>query len=270
MKIVFIGDIVGRSGREALECYLPHIKEKLQPDFIIANGENAAHGFGITAKICQDLYAIGVDCITTGNHIWDQKEIMTYIDSDPRLIRPINYPAGTVGRGASVFTLQDGRSILVINAMARIFMDPLDDPFAAVMNVVQQYPLGQKINAIFVDFHGETSSEKMAMAHYLDGKISALVGTHTHIPTADAHILPLGTAYQTDAGMSGDYNSIIGMKTATPIHKFTKKTPPAERMSPADGEGTLCGVFIETNDQTGKATRILPIRLGKWLQETVF
>jgi len=268
MKILFIGDIMGRSGREALEKYLPKLKNDLSPDVIIVNGENAAHGLGITPKMVQEFYDWGVDVITTGNHVWDQREILTYIDRDPKLLRPINFPEGTPGKGAYIHRLKDGLSICVINAMARTFMDPIEDPFKMVMNAVQANPLKTSVDAIFVDFHGETTSEKMAMGHYLDGKISALVGTHTHIPTADTRILEKGTAYQTDAGMTGDFDSVIGVRKDIPIHRFTKKIP-GERMVPAAGEATLCGTFIETNDATGLATTIKPLRLGPHLSEAV-
>lgn len=261
MKILFIGDIMGRSGRDALAKHLPDLKKSLTPDVIIVNGENAAHGIGISEKIVLELYELGVDVVTTGNHVWDQRDVIPYIQRDPKLLRPINFPAGTPGNGAVVHVLKDGRKILVVNAMARLFMDPLDDPFAAMDQLVKAHPLGKSVHASFLDFHGEASSEKMAMAHYLDGRISAVVGTHTHIPTADAQIFDKGTAYQTDAGMTGDYNSVIGMRTETPIMRFTRKLS-LEKLAPAEGEGTVCGIYIETNDLTGLANSIRPIRKG--------
>lgn len=261
MKILFIGDVVGRSGRDAVSAHLPELKKALQTDVVILNGENAANGVGITDKICAGFYQDGVDVITTGNHVWDQREIIGYIDGDPRLLRPLNYPKGTPGRGHCLYTLPDSRKILVINAMGRVFMDQLDDPFPQVENLVQTYALKRGSDAIFLDFHAEVTSEKMAMAHFLDGRVSGIVGTHTHIPTADAQILPGGTAYQTDAGMTGDYNSVIGVKKEVPIFRFTRKMP-TERMTPAEGEATLCGVFIETNDSSGLAKRIEPVRIG--------
>lgn len=265
MRILFIGDVMGRSGRDALTKHLPDIKEKTKPDVIIVNGENAAHGLGINEKICKEFYEIGVDIITTGNHVWDQREILVYIDRDKKLLRPINFPANTPGNGFILHTLQDGRTILVINAMARTFMDPIEDPFRVVMDCVKAHGLKYKADAIFVDFHGETTSEKMALTHYLDGKISALVGTHTHIPTADAQVFDGGTAFQTDAGMTGDYDSVIGVRKDIPVHKFVRKIP-GERMIPSDGEATVCGTLIETDDKTGLAVNIAPLRVGPRLR----
>lgn len=268
MKILFCGDIVGRSGRDVLLRYLPRLKSELSLDVIVANGENAAHGFGITKGICQDFFAAGINVITTGNHIWDQKEILGYIDREPRLLRPINYPSTAPGKGYYIHQDAKGRKILVINAMARLFMDALDDPFQDVEEILRAHPLGGSVQAILLDFHGEATSEKMAMGHFCDGRVSFVVGTHSHIPTADTQILPKGTAYQTDAGMCGDYNSVIGMDIQVPLHRFTRKTP-TDRMSPALGPGTLCGVFVETNDQTGLAISAHPIRLGGRLMETI-
>ena len=261
MRIIFIGDIMGRSGRDALAKHLPVLKEKLRPDVIIVNGENAAHGIGLTADICKEFYALGVDVITTGNHVWDQREIIQYIDRDPKLLRPINYPKGAPGKGFYVHTTAGGQKILVINAMARLFMDPMDDPFAAVNDLLNSYKLGGMVHAIFLDFHGEATSEKMSMAHYVDGRVSAVVGTHTHAPTADAQIFSGGTAYQSDAGMTGDYDSVIGVKKEVPIQRFVRKLP-TDRMSPAEGEATVCGLFVVTDDKTGLATQVCAVRTG--------
>jgi metallophosphoesterase (TIGR00282 family) len=261
MRILFCGDIVGRSGREIVVQEVPRLREIYAIDFVIANGENAAHGFGISAAICKELYAIGVDVITTGNHVWDQKDIMASIDQDKRLLRPLNYPPTAPGRGYTLITATNNQPVLVINAMGRLFMDPLDDPFRAVDEVIRKHPLGQAAAAIILDFHGEASSEKMVMGHFCDGRVSLVVGTHTHIPTADAQILPKGTAYQTDAGMCGDYDSVIGMEKAVPIARMTRKTP-TDRLSPAQGPGTFCGTFVETDDQTGLAVRIIAVRVG--------
>lgn len=267
MRILFCGDIVGRSGRDAVAKHLPEISKKLNIDFIIINAENASHGFGVTKTICEDLYKIGIDVITTGNHIWDKKEIISYIDQDKRLLRPINYPVTAPGRGYTIIPNRHGKDVLVINAQARLFMDTLDDPFAAVDAVLKKYPLGKSIGAIVLDFHGEATSEKMAMGHFCDGRVSLVVGTHTHIPTADLQILPGGTAYQTDAGMCGDYDSVVGMEKAVPLFKFTRKMP-TDRMQPAQGLGTICGVFVETDDATGLAKTIHPICLGARLKNT--
>lgn len=269
MRILFIGDIVGRTGRDALRDYLPDLKKNLSIDVVIVNAENSAHGFGHTPKICEEIYSYGADVITSGNHVWDQREIIPYLDRDPKIIRPINYPAGTVGRGFTVHEISVGRKILVINAMARLFMDPLDDPFAVVKALVDKSPLGPRgYHAIFLDFHGEASSEKQSMANYLDGRVSAVVGTHTHTPTADARILPGGTAFQTDAGMTGDYDSVIGMRKDLAIARFVRKVP-GERLSPCEGPAMLCGVYIETDDNTGLAVSIRPIRKGRGLAESV-
>ncbi len=261
MKIVFIGDVVARAGRDALAKYLPEVRSELNPDVVIVNGENAAHGIGINEKICKEFFDLGVDVITLGNHAWDQREVIPYIEREQRLVRPLNYPAQTPGKGSYIHTLRDGRKIMVINAMARLFMDPLDDPFGQVDQLVSAHKMGKTVHAIFLDFHGEATSEKMAMAHYMDGKISAVVGTHTHIPTADAQILPKGTALQCDAGMTGDYNSVIGMNINTPIMRFTRKFS-IEKLSPAEGDGTMCGTYIETDDATGLAKEIRAIRRG--------
>lgn len=260
MRILYCGDVVGRSGREAVLNALPLLKASLNLDFIIVNGENAAHGFGITKTICQEFFQAGVDVITSGNHIWDQREIIGYIGTEKRLLRPINYPATCPGMGYVIAQDKQQRKVLVINAMARLFMDPLDDPFAAVDQVLKNHPLGSSVAAVVVDIHGEATSEKMSMGHFCDGRASLVVGSHSHIPTADAQILNQGTAYQTDAGMCGDYNSVIGMNKEVPLHRFTRKLP-GERMTPANGPGTFCGVFVET-DANGKALRVEPVRHG--------
>ena len=268
MRLLFCGDVVGRPGREALEAHLPRLKRELEPDFIVVNGENAASGFGITEKICNGFFELGVDVITGGNHSWDQREMLNHISREPRLLRPQNYPAGTPGRGAAVFEATRGRKVLVLNVMARLFMDPLDDPFAAVQKELERHRLGATVQAIILDFHGEATSEKMAMGHFVDGKVSLCVGTHTHVPTADSMILPGGTAYQTDAGMCGDYDSVIGMDKAVPVARFTRKLP-TERLSVAGGEGSLSAVLVETEDSSGLARRIAPVRLGGRLPETI-
>lgn len=268
MRILFVGDVMGRSGREALEKYLPRLKEQLKIDVAILNGENAAHGRGITEKHCKQFYELGADCITTGNHVWDQREILTYIQRDPKLLRPANFPKGTPGQGLYIHALQDGRRIAVINLMARLFMDPLDDPFQAMETILKEHRLEADCDAIFVDFHGEATSEKMAFAHCFDGRITAMIGTHTHIPTADAHIMQNGTAYMTDAGMTGDYNSVIGVQKEQAIQKFTKKLPGAHFI-PASENMTLCGALVITSDTSGGATAIAPVRIGDTLGESI-
>ncbi len=261
MRILFVGDVVGRSGRDAVVHFLPELRRRLDLDLAIVNGENAAHGFGLTEAICRQFYEAGADVITTGNHVWDQREIIGYIDGDPRLLRPLNFPAGTPGRGLTVVEGRRGGKVAVLNVMTRLFMDPLDDPFGGTVRALQAYPLGGAVRAIVVDVHGEATSEKMALGHLLDGQVSLVVGTHSHVPTADAHLLAGGTAYMTDVGMCGDYDSVIGMKKGPAVQRFVRKMP-TERLSPAEGEATLCGVYLETDDRTGLATRVAPIRLG--------
>ncbi|OAN45643.1 metallophosphoesterase [Paramagnetospirillum marisnigri] len=268
MRLLYMGDVVGRSGRDVVMERLPEIKARLAPDFIVANCENAAHGFGITPKICDDFLGAGIDVVTLGNHSWDQREIMPYMDGEPRLLRPANYPVGTPGRGAAIYGAPRGRKVMVIQVMGRLFMDPLDCPFAVVERELARTRLGPGgVDAIILDVHAEASSEKMALAHAVAGRVSMVVGSHSHIPTADAQILSGGTAYQTDAGMCGDYDSVIGMKKDAAIHKFVRKTP-GERLSPAEGPGTLCGVLVETDDRGGAALKVAPLRLGGRLAET--
>lgn len=268
MKLLYCGDVVGRSGRDIVIEKLPDLRKQLGLDFVVVNGENSASGFGITEKICNSLYEAGTDCIVLGNHSFDQKDIMTYIGNDTKLIRPANYPEGTPGRGASAFRTRNGKTILVIQIMGRVFMDPLDDPFAAVEKLLKTGRLGDKYDAILVDIHGEATSEKMAMGHFCDGRVSLVVGSHSHVPTADAQILPSGTAYQTDAGMCGDFNSVIGMDKEEPLRRFTRKIS-SSRFSPALGPGTLCGVYVETDDATGLAKKVSPVRLGARLAEII-
>ena len=257
MRIIFIGDIVGKSGRDALSENINFLKEKFKPDLIIANAENSASGYGLTKKIALELFNRGVDVITLGNHSWDQREMLSYIEECPKIVRPLNYPKGVPGKGFYKFILEDGRSIIVIQVMLRLFMNiSLDDPFTMAEEYLKSEFLGTTCNAIFVDMHGETTSEKNAFGHFLDGKVSAVIGTHTHIPTADAKILDKGTAYQTDAGMTGDYNSVIGMDKANPIHGFVKGYRAEGRFTPSNGIATLCGCFVETNDKTGLARNI--------------
>ena len=266
MRILLCGDVMGKSGRQAILENIRDLRDRLKADFIIVNGENAAHGFGITEKICDSFYEVGVDVITTGNHIWDQREMMNYIDRDPKLLRPLNYPSGTPGAGFGIYEVAGEKKVLVTNLMGRLFMDSLDDPFQAADNLLNKYKLNLDVDAIIIDMHAETTSEKMAMGHHCDGRASVVVGTHTHVPTADAQVLIGGTAYQTDMGMCGDYNSVIGMGKEAALARFTKKVP-AGRLEPTEGEATVCGVFVETNDFTGLAQSIEPIRIGGRLQE---
>lgn len=269
MRLAFFGDIVGKAGRTALTERLADIRAALELDFVVANAENAAGGFGLTEKIAQDLLDSGVDCITLGNHSWDQREMLIHIEREDRIIRPFNYPQGLEipGRGAQLFTLPDGRRVYVVQIHGRLFMDALDDPFQGVLRALEAAPLGVAADAVIVEMHAEASSEKAAMGHFLDGQVSLVVGAHTHVPTADAQILPGGTAYQTDAGMCGDYDSVIGMKKDIILQRMVTRLP-APRMEPAEGDGTICGVYLETDDRTGLALRIEPIRAGGRLKET--
>ena len=240
---------------------LPGLKQQLKLDFIVVNGENAAHGFGLTPKICQDFFKAGADVVTLGNHSWDQREILSFIESEPRLLRPCNYPPGTPGKGAGVFEAPQGRKVLVAQAMGRLYMDPLDDPFAGIEAILARQTLGGTVQAALVDIHAEASSEKMAFGHFCDGRVSVVVGSHTHIPTADVQILPKGTAYQSDAGMCGDYDSVIGMGKDVAIARFVRKIP-GNRLTPAEGEATFCGLFVETDDKSGLAQRACAVRIG--------
>ena len=257
MRIVFIGDIVGRSGRIAISNKIQEIKERFKSDVIVANGENAASGYGLNKKIALELFSTGIDIITLGNHAWDQKEMLSYIEENPRIIRALNYPRGVPGKGYYKITLEDGRSLMVIQVMLRLFMGiSLDDPFRAIEENLKSEFLGTTTNAILVDMHGETTSEKNAFGHFVDGKVTAVLGTHTHIPTSDEKIMDNGTAYQTDVGMTGDYNSVIGMNKENPIHGFLKGYRLEGRFTTADGEGKVCGSFIESDDNTGLAKNI--------------
>ena len=266
MRILFIGDIVGRSGRTIVTERLPGLVRDWKLDLAIVNGENAAGGFGITEAIYQDLVDAGADAITLGNHAWDQKDALVFIERAPRLIRPLNYPAGTPGRGAAMVTAKNGAQALVVNAMGRVFMDPLDDPFAAVDRELVACPLKQGADAIVVDIHAETTSEKQAMGHFLDGRASLVVGTHTHAPTADHRVLPGGTAFMSDVGMTGDYDSVIGMTKDEPIGRFLRKIS-TSKFEAAQGPATLSGLAVETDDKTGLATRVGAVRLGGPLEQ---
>jgi 2',3'-cyclic-nucleotide 2'-phosphodiesterase len=261
LNILLLGDVVGRSGRDAVKAHLPRLRQDLAIDLAIVNAENAAAGFGLTERLAGELYDSGADILSTGNHVWDQRELISYIARDPRLLRPANFPPGTPGAGWRLQPLGDGRSVLVVNLMARLFMEPLDDPFAGLETLLRQYVLGSGATAIVVDFHGEATSEKMALAHFADGRVSAVIGTHTHVPTADAQILPGGTAFISDAGMCGDYDSVIGMQKAPSVRRFVTKVP-GEKAKPADGEATLCGVFVAIDEASGLARRIEPVRVG--------
>jgi len=270
MHIAFFGDVVGRAGREGLTEHLPALRRALGLEFVIVNAENAAAGFGITESTARELFAAGADCLTLGNHSWDQKEALTYILRENRLLRPLNYPAmaQAPGRGAQLFETERGRRVLVVSLLGRVHMDALDDPFAAVDAELTACPLAEAADAVVVDMHAEATSEKMAMGHFCDGRASLVIGTHTHVPTADSQILPGGTAYQTDAGACADYDSVIGNQKEEPLRRFTTRIA-GGRYRPAEGPATVCGVYLETDESTGLARRIEPIRVGGRLSRAV-
>ena len=270
MRLAFFGDVVGRSGREGLADHLPMLRRRLGLEFVVVNAENAAAGFGITENTARELFEAGADCLTLGNHAWDQKEALTYILREPRLIRPLNYPALSYapGRGAQLFETESGRRVLVINLLGRVHMEALDDPFSAVDRELEACPLGAAADAVIVDMHCEATSEKMAMGHFCDGRASLVIGTHTHVPTADCQILGGGTAYQTDAGACADYDSVIGNQKDEPLRRFTTRVS-GGRYKPAEGPATVCGVMVETDDATGLARRIEPIRVGGRLSQVI-
>lgn len=267
MRLLFLGDVVGRSGRQALVRTLPELKRRYALDFVIVNGENAAGGFGITEAIMQDFLDAGADAVTLGNHAFDQREALVFIERQERLVRPLNLPEGTPGRGAGLFKAKNGADVLVINALGRVFMAEQDCPFRAIDNEITACRLGEGADVIFVDFHAEATSEKQAMGVFLDGRVSCVVGTHTHSPTSDERILPGGTAYISDVGMCGDYNSVLGMKADEPVNRFLTRIP-KERFEPALGEATVCGFAVEIDDATGLAVRAGPLRLGGALSST--
>jgi metallophosphoesterase (TIGR00282 family) len=267
LRILFVGDVVGRSGRNAVAEHLPGMIRDWSLDLVVVNGENAAGGFGITEAIYQELIDAGADAITLGNHAWDQREALVFIERAPRLVRPANFPKGTPGRGAALIDTKNGKRALIVNAIGRVFMTPFDDPFAIVGRELDACPLREAADAVVVDFHGEASSEKQAIGFFCDGRASLVVGTHTHVPTSDHQILLAGTAYMTDAGMTGDYDSIIGMQKDEPMRRFTSGIPSA-RFEPALGVATLSGVAVETDDATGLALKIAPVRIGGRLEST--
>ncbi len=256
---------MGADGVDAVCRVLPSLRQKLKLDFVIVNVENAAGGFGVTQAITDQVLAAGADAMTTGNHAFDKRDFDLF-DREEKLIRPANFPPGTAGRGAGLYDARDGKRVLVVNIMGRVYMDPLDDPFREVDRQLAQAPLGEIADAVIVDMHGEATAEKLAMGWYLDGRASLVVGTHTHVPTADTRILPQGTAYQSDAGMCGPYESILGMKIEGSLNRFLTKMP-GHRLEAASGDSTVCGVFIVTDDETRRTVRAEPIRIGPFMSE---
>ncbi len=266
MKLLFLGDVVGKTGRVAIAERLPKLRADWGLDFVVVNGENASSGAGLTPEHARLILAAGADCVTLGDHAFDQKDMISFIEQEPRILRPLNFSKVAPGRGSRVFEATQGRKVLVAQVLGQVFMKrPFDDPFSAVETVLKTHPLGGAVQAAILEIHAEATSEKMAMGHWADGMASLVVGTHTHVPTADAMILDKGTAYLTDAGMCGDYNSVIGMERLEPLRRFITGMP-GGRFEPASGAATLSGVYVETDDRTGRALRVAMIRQGGRLQ----
>ncbi len=260
MRIFYCGDIVGRAGRDVVTENLYKIRNEYKADVILLNVENAAHGFGVTAGICRDFLAKGADILVTGNHFLQQRDIIPFLNESSAIIRPANIPAINPGRGFTTFELADGRKILVIQVLGRLFMEAVDCPIQAIENILKNYTLGKNISAIFVDIHAEATSEKQTLGHYLDGRVSCVAGTHTHAPTSDYRVLKNGTAYITDVGMCGDYNSVLGFDIQAPINRMLRKYV-SDRLMPATGKGTLWGILVDTDDKTGLAKQITQIKI---------
>ena len=267
MRILFLGDVVGSTGCSKLIENLPSQKKKREIDFVIVNGENADEsGVGLTKKICEKFFSSGVDVITSGNHIWDQKEIMQFIENEKRILRPKNFFEPSPGKGFEIFTTVNNFKIGVLNLIGNVFMKKSNDVFETANQFTNKFKLKEDFDFLVVDFHGEITSEKNAIGHYFDGKASLVVGTHTHIPTNDARILQNGTAYQTDAGMCGDYDSVIGMNKNNSLNRFMKKD--SVKHFPANGESTLCGVIVECNTETGLANKVESYIFGEQLKNS--
>ncbi|WP_126978695.1 TIGR00282 family metallophosphoesterase [Frigidibacter oleivorans] len=266
MKILFLGDVMGRAGRAAITERLPGLRRDWALDFVVVNGENASSGAGLTPDHARALLAAGADCLTLGDHAFDQKDMLSFIETEPRILRPLNFAKDAPGKGVRLFPATQGRKVLVTQVLGQVFMKrPFDDPFSAIDLALRSHPLGGLAQAALVDVHAEATSEKMALGHWCDGRASLIVGTHTHVPTGDAQILTGGSGYLTDAGMCGDYNSVIGMDKAEPLRRFVTGMP-RERFTPANGEATLSGVYVETDDRTGLARRVVAVRQGGRLQ----
>jgi metallophosphoesterase (TIGR00282 family) len=269
VKILFCGDIVGKSGRDAISKYVPKLKKELKIDFVIASADNASGGFGVNKNSCEELVVCGVDVLTGGDHVWDQRDCINFIGDYKKLLRPLNFPKSTPGAGARIFNTESGKKVLVIHLLGQVFIKySLNCPFEMVDELLKNHTLGKDVDFIVVDFHAEATSEKMAMGKFLDGRVSFVVGSHTHIPTNDCHVMPAGTAYQTDAGMCGDYDSVIGMEKSVPLKAFLSKRR-TEKMTPAKGEATFCASLVELDEKTGLAKKITPIKLGGILDNSI-
>lgn len=268
MRLLFLGDVMGRTGRKAISERLQRLRDEWRLDFVVVNGENATGGMGLSAGHAKVLLEAGADCITLGDHAFDQRDMLTFCEQEPRIVRPLNFAKAAPGKGVRVIKAQNGKKVLVAQALGQVFMKkPFSDPFSALDGTLRTAPMGGAVDAVIVDFHAEATSEKVAMGHWLDGRASMVVGTHTHIPTADAQILPRGTAHQSDAGMCGDYNSVIGMQKDEPLRRFITGMN-KERFTPAADEATLCGLFVETDETTGLAKDVVQIRVGGRLQQS--
>ncbi len=260
---------MGRAGRKAISEHLPQMRKDWRLDFVVVNGENASNGMGLNGEHAKALLDAGADCLTLGDHAFDQKDMLQAIEKEPRIIRPLNFAKNAPGRGYRLFNAPGGRKVLVVQALGQVFMKrAYDDPFGTVEAVLKSHPRGGLAQAVIVDMHCEATSEKMAMGHFCNGRASLVVGTHTHVPTGDAQILSEGTGYLTDAGMCGDYNSVIGMEKAEPMRRFLTGMP-KNRFTPAEGPATLSGVFVETDDRTGAAKSIRMIRVGGLLEQAI-
>ena len=258
---------MGRAGRTAITEMLPNLRVQWGLDFVVVNGENASQGAGLSGEHAKAIFAAGADCVTLGDHAFDQKDMLQAIEADPRILRPINFSKVAPGRGVKIFDASQGRRVLVAQILGQVFMKrPFDDPFSAIEQVLKTHRLGVSVQAAIIDIHAEATSEKMAMGHWCDGQASLVVGTHTHVPTGDAMILPKGTAYLTDAGMCGDYDSVIGMEKLEPLRRFITGMS-TSRFEPANGPATLSGVYVETDDKTGLAQKVRMIRQGGRLQQ---
>ena len=269
MKLLFLGDVMGRSGRAAVAAELPGLRARLGLDFVVVNGENASAGMGLTGEHAAGLLAAGADCVTLGDHAFDQRDMLSFIEQEPRILRPLNFARTAPGQGGRFFDAPGGRRVFVAQVLGRVFMkQPFDDPFSAIEAALRPVTLGGTAAAVIVDVHAEATSEKMAMGHWCDGRASLVVGTHTHAPTSDTRILPAGTAYQSDAGMCGDYDSVLGMQKDEPVRRFLQKVPGA-RLEPATGEGTLSGVAVDIDDATGLARAVWAVRVGPHLSQAV-
>ncbi|MDX2483171.1 MAG: TIGR00282 family metallophosphoesterase [Pseudodonghicola sp.] len=267
MRILYLGDVMGRAGRTAISETLPRLREDWRLDFVVVNGENATNGMGLSGDHARLLLQAGADCLTLGDHAFDQKDMMQAIEREPRIIRPINFAKSAPGKGFRLFDAPGGRKVLVAQVLGQVFMKrPFDDPFSAIDTVLKTHPRGGIAQAVIVDIHCEATSEKMAVGQFCDGRASLVVGTHTHVPTADAQILSGGTAYLTDAGMCGDYNSVIGMEKTEPMRRFITGMN-KDRFTPASGPATLSGVFVETDDRTGSAKQVRMVRVGGLLEQ---